>query len=158
VLVSDGQERNADAWRRRAPLESTEGIGNGTDDDRLGMLVTYDCQIDKSSAERLHFLPLLPISHLDGSSRALVRRDTPKPYDILRLAVEDVEYYVRISHTMWLPLELFGEPEFVDVNPDEPPHRCLPSVNRPGTLADERLDLLRVKLLAVWAGVEPDDS
>ena len=118
------------------------------------LLMTYDCQLDKKKAERIHFAPARLLSTLDGSSQVMARRENEQPYDALYIgfATDRCEYFCRPSETFWLPLSCIGTSSFVDLKDGEPERRCIGDATRLGTLPPDRRVLLRAKLNAFWTG------
>lgn len=125
-------------------------------EERMAILLTADCQIDKKATERLHFSPVMPTEDLDGSMRSLLREHSITPYDGLVVGeIDGVEHYCRLSYAFWTPITRIGESKFEQFFAGEPPSRSIPDAQRVGTLSSTRRNLLQDKLNAFWTGRVP---
>jgi len=150
---------------------AAEGGGIKLPDHPLtpAMLVTYDCQLDKSRhgnprIQRLHFLPLIAVDSQDLNRQALLRRNEVRPYEAFWLGACPLpigEAFAQLSEVFSVPAEYF-EPVLKpsglinDVGREELRFGFGANDSRVGTIEDQRLALFSAKWTSYWLGIEPE--
>jgi hypothetical protein len=126
-----------------------------------GLLVTHDCHLDKRTkagvpkADRFQFIPLLDLGAASTDRRALLKKEELVPSEGLFVGTDVAgiqEAYGLLSEIYTLPATYFApqlqfHPGDQGADDDGPHLVATANGDRVGRLEDERLQLLREKLI-----------
>ena len=135
------------------------------------VLLTHDCAMDKPTktgvprVERLQFVRLRSIDGLPLQQQQTLRggRMSVAPFEAMHIG--DVsrlgESFILLSDPYYLPAGYFtlkfdDYSNYPDIEPDARYVTPQAHDTRVGRLDEAQLDLLRLKMLAFWARVQPD--
>lgn len=131
------------------------------------MLLTHDCALDKASnkgvpkIERIAFLPLVLVDLQDANRKALLRRNSLEPFEVLYLANVPPygEAFVALSESYYLPARYFALHRTTSLHAEAESEMSYSHATqmdtRMGRLEEAELHLLRAKMNGYWTRTVP---